>query len=358
MSVHTLPAPPPPIHGRGTPINPPNRFEALAYVPDPDLPAEEAPAPATRFYRDAAASLITYNDSPDLGFSASINVYRGCEHGCAYCFARPFHEYLGLSAGLDFETKIFVKTAAPALLREELAARSWKPQTVVMSGVTDCYQPAERHFQLTRACLEVFAAFRNPVALITKSHLVTRDIPLLAPLAGIQAARVFVSVTTLDADLARRLEPRASAPAHRLRAIRELAAAGIPVGVMAAPMIPGLTDHELPAILEAARSAGARYAGYTLLRLPYGVKEIFGTWLDQHEAGKKDRILGRIRRSRGGKLYDATWSKRHRGEGIFAEQLAQVFAVTARRLGFQRECEPLSVAEFRAPGGRQLDLGL
>jgi DNA repair photolyase len=344
------------LHGRGTASNPHNRFEALAYVADPDLPPEEAPAPKTRFYRDVAGAVIAYNESPDLGFSASLNVYRGCEHGCAYCFARPFHEYLGFSAGLDFETKVLVKTNAPDLLRQELAAPNWKPQTVMMSGATDCYQPAERQFKLTRECLKVFAEFRNSISIITKSHLVTRDIPLLVPLARLRAARVFLSITTLNPELASRLEPRAASPAHRLRALRELAAAGIPAGVMVAPVIPGLTDSELPRILEAAKAAGASFAGYTLLRLPYAVKDIFGEWLDQYEPGKKDRILDRLRRSRGGRLYDAAWSKRHRGEGFFAEQLAHMFAVVARRLGLEGEREPLSTADFQHPGGKQMAL--
>lgn len=347
-----LPAP----HARGSASNPANRFDRIAVVPDPDCPPEEWPAPQTQFFHDAAASLITYNDSPDLPFRASLNLYRGCEHGCSYCYARPFHEYLGLSAGLDFETKIFVKSDAPRLLRDELASPKWEPQTVAISGVTDSYQPAERHFQLTRECLRVFAGFRNPVSIVTKSHLVVRDADVLAELARHDAARVFLSVTTLDAALARRMEPRTSSPAHRLRAIRELAAAGIPVGVMAAPMIPGLTDHELPAILAAAKDAGARYAGYIVLRLPHGVKDLFADWLAQHEPGKQARVLDRVRDVRGGKLYDAKFGTRFRGEGIFAEQLQRVFEVTARRLGLLTKRDPLSTAAFRPPGGKQLTL--
>lgn len=343
--------------GRGTALNPSGRFEALRLTPDPDFDPAELPAPRTQFFHDSAESLITYNDSPDVGFTASLNIYRGCEHGCSYCFARPFHEYLGQSAGLDFETKIFVKTDAPALLRRELSHRRWKPQGVVMSGVTDCYQPAERAFKLTRACLEVFAEFRNPVSIITKNALVTRDIGVLAELAKFGAARVFLSVTTLDAELARRMEPRAAAPDFRLRAIRELSAAGIPVGVMVAPLIPGLTDVEMPAILAAAREAGARWAGYVLLRLPYGVKDIFLAWLDENEPSKKARIIDRLRECRGGRLYDARWGVRGKGTGIMAEQLGQLFQVTARRCGYADEVPPLSLAHFRVPGQpRQLDL--
>lgn len=353
-------APPPgkpPLRGRGTALNPSGRFEALRLSPDPDFDPSDLPAPRTQFFRDCASSLITHNDSPDVGFETSLNIYRGCEHGCSYCFARPFHEYLGQSAGLDFETRIFVKTDAPALLRAELSHRRWNPQTVVMSGVTDCYQPAERSFKLTRACLEVFAEFRNPVSIITKNGLVTRDIPILAELAKFNAARVFLSVTTLSADLARKMEPRASAPDFRLRAIRELSAAGIPVGVMVAPLIPGLTDVEMPAILQAAREAGAAWAGYVLLRLPYGVKDIFLAWLDEHEPAKKDRIIDRLRQCRGGKLYDPRWGIRGRGTGFMAEQMGQLFRVTAKKLGFAEDLTPLSAAHFRVPGqARQLDL--
>ncbi len=351
-------APLPRFHGRGSPLNPTNRFERLELAPDPDPQTDpgEAVSPRTEFYRDAAGSLINYQDSPDVGFRASINLYRGCEHGCSYCFARPFHEYLGCSSGLDFETKIFVKADGPRLLRDELSSPRWVPQVLAMSGVTDCYQPAERHFRLTRACLEILAEFRNPVAIITKSALVTRDIPVLQELSRHRAARVFVSVTTLDSDLARRMEPRASSPRDRLRAIRELSAAGVSTGVLAAPMIPGLTDHELPAILEAARTAGAAHASYTLLRLPYAVKDIFCAWLDRHEPGKKGRVLARLRELRGGKLYDPAWGARMTGQGLFAEQLSRTFEVVARRLGFDRGEAPLSTGSFRRPGGEQMTL--
>lgn len=249
-----------------------------------------------------------------------------------------------------------VKRRAPELLRRELAAKKWQPQPVMLSGITDCYQPAERRFGLTRACLEVFAEFRNPVALITKNFLITRDVDLLAELARWHCVSVTLSVTTLDAALAGKLEPRAARPEHRLRAIRLLAEAGVPVSVNVAPVIPGLTDHELPAILEAARDAGARRANYITLRLPHAVKDVFIDWLDAHEPGKKERVLARVREMRGGKLYDARFGVRGRGEGIFAEQLRQVFAVTTRRLGLNREELTLSTAHFRRPGGVQLEL--
>lgn len=349
------------VPGRGTAINPPNRFLQLHLAPDPDvgLTADELdppPDPRTTFYADASESLLTYNDSPDLPFSAGLNVYRGCEHGCAYCFARPTHEYLGWSSGLEFESRILVKTRAPELLRRELADPRWQPQTVAMSGVTDCYQPAERHFRLTRACLEVFAEFRNPVGLITKSHLITRDLDLLTELARWEAVSAYVSITTLDAELAGRLEPRAARPEHRLRAVRMLADAGIPVGVMVAPVIPGLTDHEIPAILDAAAQAGARRAGYVVLRLPHAVKSIFDDWLATHAPTRRERVLSRVRALRDGKLNVSEWGTRLRGEGIFADQIAALFAVAARRAGLRQERSPLSTAHFRRPGGVQLSL--
>lgn len=356
------PPTPTPIAGRGANVNPANRFERLHVEPDGEwLDAEFAetgsvPHPRTQFYYDGTESLLTSNDSPDIGPGWSLNCYRGCEHGCAYCFARPYHDYLGWSSGIDFETKILVKTRAPALLREELASRKWKPEPILMSGVTDCYQPAERHFRLTRQCLEVFTEFRQPVGILTKNFLVTRDLDLLAGLARWQCAAVNITIVTLDAALASKLEPRAARPEHRLRALKMLSDAGVPTGVMVAPVIPGLTDHEMPAILEAAAAAGARRAGYVTLRLPYAVKDVFLQWLDDHEPGKKERVLSRIRDLRGGKLYDSTFGDRLRGQGIFAEQIRQMFEVATRRFGLNREESKLSTAHFRRPGGTQLEL--
>lgn len=345
-----------PLPGRGARLNPPNRFDRIALEPDADF-AEldehgvpvERPLPRTQFFDDASASLLTPNDSPDVVARWGLNPYRGCEHGCAYCFARPYHDYLGWSSGLDFETKILVKRRAPALLRAELASPRWQPEAVMMCGATDCYQPAERRFRLTRGCLEVFAEARHPVGLVTKNFLVTRDLDLLAELARWHCVTVVVSVTTLDADLAGRLEPRAARPEHRLRAIRLLADAGVPVGVNVAPLIPGLTDHELPAILDAARAAGATRANYIVLRLPHAVKDIFLDWLDAHEPGKKDRIVARLLDLRGGRLNDARFGTRGRGEGPFADQIRQLFAITARRLGLARTAPALSTAHFRRP---------
>jgi len=352
-----------PSPGRGTALNPANRFEQIVVAPDPDFGELDEhgvplprPHPHTQFFVDGTESVLNHYASPDIGPGWGLNPYRGCEHGCAYCFARPFHDYLGWNSGLDFETKILVKTRAPQLLREELASRRWQPEPVMMSGVTDCYQPAERRFRLTRQCLEVMVEFRQPVGIITKNFLVTRDRDLLGELARHDCATVNVSVTSLDADLAGKLEPRAARPEHRLRAIRLLADAGVPVNVLVAPIIPGLNDHEVPAILDAVAVAGARRATYVVLRLPFAVKDIFLEWLDRHEALKKDRILSRLRELRGGKLYDSTFGQRMRGEGIFAEQIRQLFEVSARRAGLNRTEIKLSTAHFRRPGGTQLEL--
>lgn len=342
------------IRGRGAAANPVNRFERIEFERVEDYDPSEDPAPATQFLRDTTSRIITFNDSPDVGFSAGINVYRGCEHGCAYCFARPTHEYLGFSAGLDFESKIVVKHDAPALLRRELSSPKWQPQVVAMSGVTDCYQPIERKLKLTRGCLEVFAEFRNPVVVITKNHLVARDVDLLAELSRYQAVAVHISITTLDASLTPKLEPRASLPKMRLAAIRTLSEAGVNVGVLAAPMIPGLTDHELPNIIAAAAEAGACHAGFVPLRLPFAVKEIFVDWLERHFPDRKENVLNRIRSLRGGKLNDPNFGTRMRGEGIFAEQLSKVFQVASRRAGLEGKTYELSTAHFRRGGGEQL----
>lgn len=345
----------PAIPGRGAVTNPPNRFEKLHVEPDPDSPPEEQVNPRTQFFLDATESLITKNESPDVGFMYGLNSYRGCEHGCAYCFARPYHDYLGWSSGLDFESKILVKLRAPELLRRELTHPRWKPEPLAMSGATDCYQPAERQFKLTRGCLQVCAELRHPIFLITKNALVTRDLDLLAELARHHCVGVHLSVTTLDPELAGHLEPRASRPAARLRAIRELSAAGIPVGVLVAPVIPGLNDHEIPAILDAVAAAGATRASYVLLRLPHAVKDIFTAWLERHEPLKKARIVDRLRALHGGKLYSPAWGARMKGEGLFADQLRALFDVSARRAGLSRESFSLSTENFRRPG-EQLNL--
>ncbi len=346
-----------PIRGRGTSENPPNRFETLSYVPDPAERDPEDPGPSTVFFRDPSRSIIARNDSPDIGFSASINPYRGCEHGCIYCYARPFHEYLGFSAGLDFETRILVKEDAPELLQAELSSPRWTPQVIALSGVTDPYQPAERRLRVTRRCLEVLAEYRNPVSIITKNHLVTRDVDLLADLAADQAAHVNVSVTTLREELRRVMEPRTSTPARRLAAIETLATAGVPVRVMVAPVIPGLNDTEVPSIVEAAVAAGARAATWIPVRLPHAVGDLFEAWLDRHFPERKAKVLNRIRAVHGGKLDDPRFGERMRGSGIFAEQIGALFDAACRRAGIGRELPTLSTAAFRRPGeARQLGL--
>jgi DNA repair photolyase len=344
------------IRGRGAADNPPNRFERIQLERDADWNPEEDPLPRTQFLEDHSRSIITTNDSPDVGFEASINPYRGCEHGCIYCYARPFHEFLGFSSGLDFETKIMVKKDAPRLLREELSSPRWQPKTLAMSGVTDPYQPVERRLKLTRGCLEVLAEFRNPVSIVTKNQLVTRDADLLGELARFAAAAVFLSLPTLDTELSRVMEPRTSPPAARLATIAALSQAGIPAGVLVAPVIPGLTDHEIPAVLEAAAQAGARFAGFIVLRLPHAVAPLFEQWLASHFPDRKEKVLNRLRALREGKLYDNRFGKRMRGEGIFAEQIETLFDVARRKAGIAACAPELSIAAFRRPTGAQLGL--
>ncbi|UCF20630.1 MAG: PA0069 family radical SAM protein [Gemmatimonadota bacterium] len=345
-----------PVRGRGASHNPTNRFAALAVVRDGWRDCED-PAPRTELLADGARSIVSHNDSPDVGFDTSVNPYRGCEHGCIYCYARPYHEYLGFSAGLDFETKILVKQDAPSLLRATLDSPRWQPQTILLSGVTDPYQPAERRICLTRSCLEVLAEYRNPVAITTKNYLITRDADLLGQLAARSAAAVSFSITTLDEELARRSEPRASSPSRRLGAIRRLTEKGIPVGVNVAPVIPGLTEHELPRILAAAASAGASYAAYILLRLPHVVSRLFETWLEQYYPDRQDRVLNRIRETRGGKMYDSRFEVRHSGEGEYARHIADIFRIGCRKAGLSARYPKLSTAAFRRrPRATQLRL--
>lgn len=346
----------PPIPGRGAAANPANRFEKLHLEPDPDADMAEQPAPGTVFLKDKTVSILAHNDSPDVGFDTSINPYRGCEHGCIYCYARPFHEYLGLSAGLDFESKILIKEQAPALLREALSSPKWQPRIIAMSGVTDCYQPVERRLKLTRGCLEVLAECRQPVCIITKNFLVTRDIDLLQELARHDAVSVTLSVTTLDMDLARVMEPRTSMPKQRLAAIEALAKAGVPVGVNVAPIIPGLTDHEILRIIKAATDAGAKFAGYTVVRLPFAVKDLFEQWLSNHAPGKKDKVLNGIRALRDGELYHSEFGSRMSGTGNLAEQIERSFDVACRKAGIAGNRPHLSTASFRRPQGAQLTL--
>lgn len=345
-----------PIRGRGSSDNPPNRFEGTYTDYDLDEETGEKPSPGTRFYADDSKRIIATNDSPDIPFEASVNPYRGCEHGCIYCYARPTHEFLGFSAGLDFESRIMVKYEAPEKLRRALSSASWTPRTVVMSGVTDPYQPVERELEITRGCLEVLARFRNPVSVITKNYLVTRDIDHLQTLAEVNAVHVTLSVTTLDRDLARVMEPRTTQPYRRLEAIGKLRENGIPAGVNVAPVVPGLTDHEVPSILEAAAEAGATHAGYTLVRLPHGVKELFGEWLEHHFPDRKEKVLNRIRAMRGGKLNEPEFGRRFHGEGDFAEQIRSLFRLHAKKLGLERKPAELNRDAFIRHSGSQRDL--
>ncbi len=347
---------------RGTGANPGNRFEARRVEPDAEFleavqrSGEELPPAPTQLLVDPTRSLLSRNDSPDVPFDASLNPYRGCEHGCIYCYARPTHEYLGYSLGLDFETKILFKPEAAQLLRKLFLRPTWQPEVIAIGGVTDPYQPAEQRLCITRQCLEVFAEFRNPVTIVTKSALVVRDADLLAELARDRAAMVFVSITSLDRELQRRLEPRASPPEHRFEAVRRLRAAGIPVGVLLAPVIPGLNDHEIPQIVERAAEAGAGIVRHVMLRLPHGLAALFEGWLEQHYPERKAKIWSRIQDVRAGRISDPRFHSRMRGEGIFAQQIEQLLALTCRRAGLGKDWPELSTAAFRRPGNAQLGL--
>ncbi len=339
----------PSMKGRGTSQNPANRFERLHYSFADDDP--DAPLPKTQFFEDHSKSIIATNDSPDVPFDASINVYRGCEHGCVYCYARPTHEYLGFSSGLDFESKILVKKNAKSLLHQELSSSKWTPQVLGISGVTDAYQPIEKKLELTRSCLDVLAKFRNPVGIITKNALVTRDIDHLKTLAQFNSAVVYISVTTLKNDLSRVLEPRASAPKRRLETIRTLHEAGIPVGVLVAPIIPGLTDTEIPEILSQAQEAGTQSAGYVILRLPHGLKDLFESWLEEHFPQRKSKVLNRIRSLRSGDLNNSQFGSRMAGQGEFAKQIQSIFQISCLNHGLSRKGPELSTEHFRRLGG-------
>jgi DNA repair photolyase len=358
--VETLPDQP--RKGRGAISNESGRFEPHGRVAVDDgwtLDAEEdLPPLRTSVGHDSSRSVIARNDSPDVPFERSINPYKGCEHGCIYCFARPTHAYLGLSPGLDFETKLFAKPDAARLLEAELARPSYTPDVIALGTNTDPYQPVERHLEITRSILEVLARAHHPVAIVTKSNLILRDLDILAPMANARLAKVFVSVTTLDPGLARRMEPRASRPALRLEAIRRLAEAGIPTGVLTAPMIPALNDVELESILEAAARAGARSANYILLRLPLEIADLFSEWLEAHFPDRKDHVLNLLRGMRGGKLYQSGWGKRMRGTGVYADLLARRFELACQRLGLDEHDWDLDSSQFQRPSlpGDQLAL--
>jgi DNA repair photolyase len=344
--------------GRGADRNPPNRFSRFhVELDEVGDDADDAPRPLqTSYFSDDSQSVLTAIDADDLSFDYGLNPYRGCEHGCSYCYARTYHEYLGYSAGLDFESKIIVKKNAAALLERELGRPAYRVGKIAMSGATDCYQPVERKLGITRSCLEVLARFRNPVVIITKNQLVTRDQDYLVSLAAHRAVAVYFSITTLDASLARILEPRAPTPQARLSAMAALAAAGVPVGVSAAPMIPGLNDAELAAILEAASDHGGSFAAYSTVRLPGAVAEVFGGWLERHLPGAREKILGRIREAHGGQLNSGAAGRRMRGGGAAAEQLRAMFHAVCRRRGLSPRPPELSAASFRRvlPGQGEL----
>lgn len=339
----------------GSNLDPPNRFETvhreidLEHLEWDEEYLHERENRRIEYVFDSSMSVVSENNSPDIPFRYSLNPYRGCAHACPYCYARNTHEYLGYNAGLDFETKILVKPDAPKLFREFLSRKSWQPESITFSGVTDCYQPAERQFRLTRQCLEVAWEFRQPISVITKNALVVRDLDLLAKMAELNLVQVFLSVTSLNPELARVMEPRTSIPAARLRAVKMLADSGVPVGVMAAPMIPGLNDSELPGILEAAKDAGAVTAGYILLRLPLTVEPVFLEWLERTHPDQQAKIEGRIRDTRGGKLSSSAWGERMRGNGEIADQIRGMFQVFVRKHGLDRKLPPFDFSHFQRP---------
>lgn len=344
----------------GSQLDPKNRFEKTHAVQDfehlewDDEYLRQATERPIEYLPDISKSIVVENNSPDIPFRYSVNPYRGCVHACSYCYARPYHEYLGLNAGLDFETKIFVKHDAANLFREFLSRDSWRPEPIIFSGVTDCYQPAEREFRLTRECLEVAIGCGQPISIISKNALVLRDLDLLREMAARRLAHVNLSITTLDPELARVMEPRTSIPAARLRAVQTLASAGVPVRVMVAPLIPGLNDHEAPLILKAARDAGATDARYTLLRLPLTVEPVFREWLERTQPLKAEKVESLVRQTRDGKLNDSTWKQRMVGTGEIADQIKSLFKVFRQKFGFT-DLPALDCEQFRpaTPRGGQ-----
>ncbi len=348
--------------GRGSSFNPQNRFEEISIVPSeeedrffPDEDREQQKL-ETKFFADSSRTVLAKNDSPDIPFTYSLNPYRGCEHGCIYCYARPSHEYLGFSAGLDFESKIMVKEDAPQLLRDAFMKKSWEPQVVALAGNTDCYQPVERKLRLTRKCLEVFLEFRNPVGMVTKNFLITRDIDILAELARLNLVSVFISVTSLKQELTRKMEPRTSSPAKKLETIEMLAGNGIPVGVLVAPVIPGLTDEEIPSILKESSARGAKWASMQMLRLPFAVKELFVDWVRREYPDRENRIVSRLKQVRGGKLSSYEFGERMKGTGETAGAIRQLFRASRKKYHMNEDSLELSTDIFRRPSGPQLEM--
>ncbi len=351
------------LKGRGARSNDSSRYDTERRVGFDDgwrRDDDDAPPIRTEVLRDATRTIIARNTSPDISFNQSINPYRGCEHGCIYCFARPTHAYLGLSPGLDFESKLLMKPDAAKLLEAELSKPSYKPQVIAMGTNTDPYQPIEREYRVTRSILEVLAAFKNPVGIVTKSALIARDIDILAPMAAEGLAKVALSITTLDRKLARIMEPRAATPERRLETLRVLSAAGIPTVVMTAPIIPALNDEEMESILAAAAEAGVKQAAYTLLRLPLEIKDLFREWLEAQVPDRAKHVMSLVRSMRGGKDYDSNWGTRMTGTGPYAQLIAQRFAIATKRLGLNQTRVELDASKFQRPvqTGDQLSLSL
>ncbi|HKJ33378.1 MAG TPA: PA0069 family radical SAM protein [Balneolales bacterium] len=346
------------IIGRGADDNPANRYDQIYFEEDKETGSVNEKKLKTKFLKDHSKTIIAYNSSPDIGFDASINPYRGCEHGCIYCYARPTHEYLGFSAGLDFESRILVKRNAAELLKKELLSQKWKPQILAMSGVTDPYQPIEKRLEITRKCLKVLSEFRNPVMIITKNYLVTRDIDYLKELAHYHAVRVCVTVTTLDKELVQLMEPRTSRPGRRLEAVKLLADAGIPVGVSIAPVIPGLNDHEMPELIKRAVDSGAQFAFYVPVRLPLAVAPLFEEWLTKYFPDRKEKVLHKVMSLRYGKLNDSRFGHRFSGHGAYAQQLRSMFDMACQKAGMKNKWNTLSIDSFHRPydNKRQLNL--
>lgn len=351
-----------PARGRGARSNASGRFEATkvedfddGWTDDDAALPVQVPTTVTPL---RSRTIISKNQSPDIGFDRSINTYKGCSHGCIYCYARPAHAYLGLSPGLDFETRIFSKPDAAVLLEQELAAKKYVCKRIHIGGDTDPYQPDEKGLRITRGVLEVVSRFNQPVSIITKSNLITRDIDILGPMGRDRLASAFVSITTLDRSLARAMEPRASTPAKRLEAISRLAEAGVPVGVGFAPVIPGLNDHEMEAILEAAAKAGATTAMYVTLRLPLEIKDLFKEWLADARPDRAARVMSLVRQTRGGREYDADWSQRMKGTGPIAELIATRFKAAVKRFGLDRPRHDLDVSRFHLPASARVQLEL
>src|ERR1700742_1429249 len=353
------------LRGRGALSNHAGRYEKQTRVLVDDgwddgwRAEDDAPPPLrTEVIRDATRSIIARNKSPDISFDQSINPYRGCEHGCIYCFARPTHAYLGLSPGVDFESRLFAKPNAAELLAKELSAPGYVPRVIAMGTNTDPYQPLEKKMRITRSILEVLRDFRQPVAIVTKSPLILRELDILSDMASMGLAKAALSITTLDRKLARAMEPRAGTPARRLQAIQGLSEAGVPMGVMFAPAIPALNDHEMEAVLGAAHEAGARSAGYVLLRLPLEIKDLFREWLEANQPGRAKHVMTLIRQMRGGKDYDSQWNTRMKGTGPYADMTARRFHMAVKRLGLNQGGRTLAVHRFRRPPriGDQLSL--